>query len=474
MELSLVVAVTIDSVICNESNKLVESNINKEYIRRIVQYTPDFSRNLIIIESQLWDYLPYTVDTTLMYLVLTHEENTTSNDQCRSVNSFREALEYACANKHMFYKCFVMGGFDIYQQAMESGFVTEIFMTSYDFSTLDMKLEETSMVKFLPDLSGYSMSDVKKIQEIVHLCTGEKITTTVSITHGKRLAPFEIQYQDLLSDILKNGIRKSTRGTDTLSLSDRTIKINLQDGFPISTLRKTFFRGIVEELLWIMRGETDVKILQKNNIHVWDGNSNREYLDRIGLTNLAEWDIGPGYGFQMRHAGAEYINCNTNYTGKGVDQLIKCVEMLQHNADSRRIIINLWNPVNVDSMALPPCHSLYQFTTNNGILNCHLYQRSWDVLLGWNTSTAALLTHILADYCKMRVGILTHTIGDAHVYTKNIEHCRKLLRRCPYKLPKLEIIGETQKIDSYTYNNFKLHNYKSHEKMSIELITGNK
>jgi thymidylate synthase len=288
--------------------------------------------------------------------------------------------------------------------------------------------------------------------------------------------PYEHQWLSIYNDILNYGVIKTTRNAITKSVNDVSIKIDLNDGFPITTLKKTYWKGIVEELLWIINGQTDVSILQNKNIHIWDKNSSQTYLDSIG-SNLSENDIGPGYGFQMRFSGAKYINCKTDYNSQGNDQLIDCINQIKNNPHSRRIIINLWNVFDLNAMALPPCHLLYQFTVTNDKLNCHLYQRSWDMLLGWNTSTAALLTHIIANHCGLHVGILTHTISDCHIYLShdvsvdgNTDILNYLNSLVPYKLPSLHIKNKHDCINDYIFDDFELCDYNFHKSIKLNMI----
>ena len=208
-----------------------------------------------------------------------------------------------------------------------------------------------------------------------------------------------------------------------------------------------FVRGITEELLWFLRGETDNKILQDKNVHIWDGNSTREFLDKVGLNHLREGDIGAAYGFQFRHFGAEYENCDTDYTGKGFDQVKYVLDQIRNNPNSRRIILNLWNPPFLDKAVLPPCHMVYQFRVYNNTLSCSMYQRSGDIGLGvpFNIASAALMTYLFAHMTGLQPGELTHTIGDAHIYNNHIEAMKEQLNRVPLPFPKLKLKDRDQK-----------------------------
>ncbi|AGF85440.1 dihydrofolate reductase-thymidylate synthase [Moumouvirus goulette] len=291
----------------------------------------------------------------------------------------------------------------------------------------------------------------------------------------------ENQYLDLVDKIINGGILKNTRNGQTRSIFGYQLKYDLSKGYPIQTVKKSYPKAIFEELMWMIRGNTDVNILQNAGVHIWDKNSSRDFLDKNGL-DYDVGDIGPGYGFQMRYFGATYENCKNNYNGQGVDQLKKCIETIKNNPTDRRIIINLWNPVDINKMALPPCHILYNFGVDvydsptsdgkTGRLNCHLIQRSWDVLLGWNTTTAALFTYILAHHCNLDVGILVHSISDAHLYQEHIDSgaVDKLLKRTPRKLPTLKITTKRENIEDYTFDDLVLEDYNPCPAIFAEMV----
>jgi thymidylate synthase len=232
--------------------------------------------------------------------------------------------------------------------------------------------------------------------------------------------------------------------------------------------------------MWMLRGQTDTKILEQKNVNIWKKNSTKEYLKQYGLP-YAEGDIGPGYGFQMRHYGAEYIDCKTDYTNQGMDQLTECINLLNTNPLSRRIMIDLWNPADVHKQALPPCHCIYNFGVDlyaepidsmRGKLNCHLFQRSWDVLLGWNTTTAALLTYLLAHHCNLDPGIVVHSISNAHLYNEHIESgvVDKLLLRKPRLFPKLNFLRRKENIVDYEFEDLVIDGYYPSPAISANLV----
>ena len=476
MELSLIIAATTDGIIGTETNQCLYSNKDKEHFKMITQFTPSHTSNLLIVGRKTWETLPESICNCKYrkYIVLTKQRD--YNCSAPIAHTFDDVLKYCMANKELYYKFFVIGGAEVYKLAMDSGFVTEIYLSEFCANLVEELTDQCGLVKCTIDINKFKIKNRTTITDNMKLVYGELETCSrdvqINLYHYKIVhKPFELQYISLLSDIVNTGVKKQTRNGTTLSITDRQIKINLTDGFPIITVRKSFWRGIKEELLWMMTGSTSAKILQLKNIHIWDGNTTREFLDKVGLYHLSEGDIGAGYGFQMRYTGANYVNCDTDYKGQGIDQLVKCVDQIKNDPNNRRIIINLWNVADLDKMTLSPCHYNYQFTITNGKLSCHLYQRSWDTMLGWNTSTAALLTHILAHYCDLDVGTLTHTICDAHIYECHLDTFNIIKNRIPYKLPKLVITGsKPTNIDGYTCDQFTLVDYLSHDPVKMDMV----
>lgn len=231
----------------------------------------------------------------------------------------------------------------------------------------------------------------------------------------------ELQYLNLVRDILENGVARNDRtGVGTLSKFGAQMRFNLRDGrFPLLTTKRVFWRGVAEELLWFISGSTNARELQAKGIHIWDGNASREFLDRQGLTHREEGDLGPVYGFQWRHFGATYVDMHTDYRGQGVDQLAACIELIKKDPNNRRIVMSAWNPSDLKLMALPPCHMFCQFYVANGELSCQvtflpllssqapqMYQRSADMGLGvpFNIASYSLLTRLVAQVCDLQPG----------------------------------------------------------------------
>ncbi len=253
------------------------------------------------------------------------------------------------------------------------------------------------------------------------------------------------QYLDLMRHVHDNGIRKEDRtGTGTVSIFGYQMRFDLNDGFPLVTTKKLHLRSIIHELLWFLRGDTNIKYLNENGVSIWD-----EWADEQG-------ELGPVYGHQWRSWPTP--------DGGAIDQISQVVEMIKTNPDSRRLIVSAWNPAEVEKMALPPCHALFQFYVAQGRLSCQLYQRSADIFLGvpFNIASYALLTLMMAQVTGLKPGEFVHTLGDAHLYTNHLEQARLQLSREPLPLPTMKINPEINDIFDFKFEDFELSNYQCH------------
>lgn len=254
------------------------------------------------------------------------------------------------------------------------------------------------------------------------------------------------QYLNLLKHILDHGVEKGDRtGTGTRSVFGYQMRFDLQEGFPLVTTKKLHLKSIIYELLWFIKGDTNVAFLQDHGVSIWD-----EWADETG-------DLGPVYGAQWR-------SWETKEGGKKIDQLSRVMDQLKTNPDSRRIIVSAWNVGEIDKMVLPPCHLLFQFYVADQRLSCQLYQRSADVFLGvpFNIASYALLTLMVAQVCDLQPGDFVHTLGDAHLYLNHLDQARLQISREPYPLPEMEINPEVDSIFDFKYEDFLLNGYQAH------------
>lgn len=253
------------------------------------------------------------------------------------------------------------------------------------------------------------------------------------------------QYLDFLQDILHNGTKKEDRtGTGTVSVFGRQMRFDLEEGFPLVTTKKLHLKSIIHELLWFLKGDTNIAYLKENKVRIWD-----EWADEDG-------NLGPVYGHQWRSWTAP--------NGETIDQITNVISDIKNNPDSRRLIVSAWNPSDIPNMALPPCHLLFQFYVADGKLSCQLYQRSADSFLGvpFNIASYALLTMMVAQVTGLKPGEFVHTVGDAHIYTNHIEQVELQLTREPKPLPKMKLNPNVTNIFDFTYDDFELVDYEAH------------
>jgi thymidylate synthase len=260
------------------------------------------------------------------------------------------------------------------------------------------------------------------------------------------------QYLELMEHTLADGVEKRDRtGTGTVSVFGHQMRFDLKDGFPLVTTKKLHVKSIVHELLWFLAGDTNVKYLNDNGVRIWD-----EWADERG-------DLGPVYGYQWRSWPAQ--------DGRTIDQISNVAEMIRRSPDSRRLIVTAWNPADVDKMALPPCHCLFQFYVAKGRLSCQLYQRSADIFLGvpFNIASYALLTMMMAQVSGLQAGEFIHTFGDAHLYLNHIEQARLQLSRPPRALPRMRLNPAVKDIFGFRYEDFTLEGYEPHPHIKAEV-----
>jgi len=260
------------------------------------------------------------------------------------------------------------------------------------------------------------------------------------------------QYHDLMRHVLEHGVKKEDRtGTGTVSVFGYQMRYDLAEGFPLLTTKKLHTKSIIHELLWFLKGDTNIKYLKDNGVRIWD-----EWAD-------AEGNLGPVYGYQWRSWPTP--------DGKHIDQITQVIEMIKNNPDSRRLIVSAWNVADINHMKLPPCHAFFQFYVANGKLSCQLYQRSADIFLGvpFNIASYAILTMMVAQVCNLQPGDFVHTLGDAHLYSNHIEQAKLQLSRDLRPLPKMKINPDVKSIFDFRIEDFTLENYDPHPHIKAEV-----
>ena len=260
------------------------------------------------------------------------------------------------------------------------------------------------------------------------------------------------QYLDLMRHVRDNGTKKEDRtGTGTVSVFGHQMRFNLSDGFPMVTTKKCHLKSIIHELLWFLSGDTNIKYLQDNGVRIWN-----EWADEDG-------NLGPVYGYQWRN----WPSAN----GGHIDQITQIIDQIKNNPDSRRIIVSAWNVGEIENMALPPCHMMFQFYVADGKLSCQLYQRSADIFLGvpFNISSYALLTMMVAQVCDLEPGDFVHTLGDAHLYSNHLEQVEEQLGRKPFQSPVMKINPEVKSIFDFKFEDFELVGYEAHPHIKAQV-----
>jgi thymidylate synthase len=260
------------------------------------------------------------------------------------------------------------------------------------------------------------------------------------------------QYHDLMNHVLEHGVKKEDRtGTGTVSVFGYQMRYNLAEGFPLLTTKKLHTKSIIHELLWFLKGDTNIKYLKDNGVRIWD-----EWAD-------ADGNLGPVYGYQWRNWPTP--------DGKHIDQISQVIDMIKNNPDSRRLIVSAWNVADINNMKLPPCHAFFQFYVANGKLSCQLYQRSADIFLGvpFNIASYAILMMMVAQVCDLQLGDFIHTLGDAHLYSNHIEQAKLQLSRDFRPLPTMKINPNVKSIFDFTIDDFTLENYDPHPHIKAEV-----
>lgn len=284
----------------------------------------------------------------------------------------------------------------------------------------------------------------------------------------------ENQYINLINDVLLNDEIYIGRNGNTYSIFGTIMQFSLENNkIPFLTTKKLAWKTCLKELLFFINGNTNNNILNNQGVHIWDGNSDPDYLKTRGL-DYVDGELGPIYGFQWRHFNANYIDCNTDYTNSGIDQLQYIIDCLKDpiQRKSRRLILTAWNPCQLDKMALPPCHILCQFNVSGeNKLSCHLYQRSGDIGLGvpFNIASYSMLTYIIAKHCDLVPYEFIYSLGNVHIYDDHVSGLKELMSRKPFEFPNFEVINKHNSIDDYNVNDFKLTNYNYHNTINLNM-----
>lgn len=370
---------------------------------------------------------------------------------------------------------YVIGGASVYKAALENPvWSARVYLTDvsgeYDADRhfpVDLDVEKSAFELVSMSADVEEAGTKYRMKEFIRKRTINSAVPTplCQTTHE------EYQYLNLVRRIIDTGASKGDRtGTGTLSLFGEQMRFNLRNSFPLLTTKRVFWRGVAEELFWFIKGHTNANLLSEKGVRIWDGNGSREFLDSRGFHDRDVGDLGPVYGFQWRHFGAEYSNMHADYSGKGVDQLAEVIDKIKNNPNDRRILLSAWNAAATEEMALPPCHLLAQFYVANGELSCQMYQRSCDMGLGvpFNIASYALLTCLLAKVTGLKPGDFVHVLGDAHVYGNHVEALKEQIERAPREFPRLRI-ADRERIEDFCMDDLTLEGYEPHKPIAMKM-----
>jgi dihydrofolate reductase / thymidylate synthase len=439
---------------CIGKNGLLPWNNISEDMNRFKEITTNTKNknkiNAVIMGENTWNSLPKKFKplknrkNIILSRKIFHRYNT------KMINNINDALDY-CIKNHHIENTFIIGGGEIYKQVINDSRLDKMYITKIN-KNIDGDI-------FFPEIS---LNDFNLIERTKQKETNDgKINYTFN-TYIKRNKDEE-QYLNLLQNIINNGIERNDRtNIGTYSIFGEKLEFDLRYTFPLLTTKKMYWKAIVEELLWFIKGSTNSKELEKKGINIWKGNSSREFLDNRGLTYYSEGDIGPLYSFQWRHFGAEYKGCNENYIGQGVDQLQNIINEIKLNPHSRRLYMSAWNPKDESKMSILPCHISAQFFIDNNYgLYCQMYQRSVDAFLGFpfNIASYALLTNMIAQINNLKPQKLIMCLGDVHIYKNHIEQCKLQLERIPNRFPRIKLNPFITNINDFTFNDINLKDY---------------
>lgn len=467
---NLIACVNKKGLLGQENDLYANSSKDLYYFSQVTKGHYGSKENIVVMGYNTWVSLPHKPLQGRYNIVVT-KNNSDKLKGVYNVDSFDKVFTYIESIKDTCGEVFIIGGESIYKQCLDlySDKLNKMYITEIDddwcgdgnskyfdyghiLSNMDIIKERNEFT----DVRIYDPLDSK------YKVINSKLTFTV-YQNKEMVNKCEYNYLHLMNRILNDGIDIDSRNGLVKSSFGEKMVFNL-DRFPLLTSKHIGYKTILRELLWFIKGSTNNKDLQEKNVHIWDGNASKEFLESRGLDN-EEGDLGPIYGFQWRHFGATYTGCG-DYTGKGYDQLQWLLQEIKSNPSSRRLIMTAWNPTALDEMALPPCHILSQFYVNqiDGTLSCQLYQRSGDMFLGvpFNIASYAFLTYILCKLTGYKPGKLHHVIGDAHIYEGHYQAVNEQLKRVPTTFPKLTISDDLRDIDTIDETMFSLDEYNSY------------
>jgi len=399
-------------------------------------------------------------------------------------NTIEQCIQYSKLDSKI-ENLYIIGGSSIYNKFLEQNYFDEIILNKIEKNSEITTYKINDIINYFPNLGKnwyiyneelYAENNAVYLdKKIISEIKFNKIIYKNLLNNSYKFVSDESNYLDIIRDVLENGEERETRNAKTRSIFGLRMEFkDIDTKFPLITTKKVFWRGIVEELLWFLSGNTNSNDLAKKGVKIWEGNSNREYLNKNELTHYEIGDCGPIYGFQWRHFNSNYYGIKKNYVNTGIDQLKICVDLIKNNPTSRRIFMTAWNPCQLNEMVLPPCHVSYQFyVRSDNKLDCQMYQRSGDLFLGvpFNIASTALLTSLIAKVTNKIPGKIIIILGDAHIYDNHIDQIKIQLDRQPYEFPTLNIKKYFENLNDYKSQDIELLSYYSHPTIKAQMIS---
>ena len=410
--------------------------------------------NILIMGRRTWESMSCKVLSNRINYVITSQEMEFQPNTLFFKDFYSAYIDASKAKGDIW----VIGGSKVYDSALRFWACDKIYYTMIDG---DFSNKKDTDIYF--DITKYPINWIDEIEyNDINKLDNKEYKLTFKKGHIKHNV--EAQYLHLLHDVLTTGEERQTRNSITKSKFSKTLSWDLRDGFPLLTTKKVFWEGIVKELLFFIKGETDATILSKQGVKIWDNNTSREFLDSKGFTDYPEGFMGPMYGYQWR-----------KFNGENVDQLKKIIHEIKHDPHSRRILMTDFNPLQVDLGVLYPCHSIIlQFYVENQRLSCNMYQRSSDLFLGlpFNIASTSLLVHIISNLTNLYVGKVNLMMGDYHIYQNHYQQVLTQLSRTPFDLPVLlmEKYDKLEQVENSNWTDYKILNYKSHTGIKASMI----
>lgn len=488
------------NIIGYDNNLIYKIPEDLKFFKSITSESQSNKKNAVVMGYNTWNSIPNKFKPLENRLNVVISQNHTQEliDQYRELvsqkdiliirNNFEATLS-ELENRDDIDKIFIIGGCQIYSQAIKLNNINKIYLTDVLRNSFDDYINQNpNLLVYFPyinyDNYYHVKSEVKNVNFISYVFNIyiSKQKPHLALTNFEKSLEStfhfdnnieEQQYLDLLKLVIEKGVIRQGRNGVTYSTFGQKMEFNLANNtLPILTTKRMAIKTCIKELLWFITGNTNNQILNDQGVHIWDGNSTRQFLDQQGFRDRSEGDLGPIYGFQWRHCGAKYQDCQSDYSGLGIDQLKQSIDLIMKDPYSRRNIVTAWNPVDIPLMALPPCHIFFQWYVENDSLSLQMYQRSGDSFLGipFNIMSYSLLVHMVAHLTDLKPGRFIHIIGDFHAYEQHLDAIKQQIQRKPKNFPTVNIKRKVNNIDDFKLEDFEIIGYESESNIKAPMI----